>query len=168
MTKSWRDAEPHGCQACAYPWPGQWELCNRPAVTQVDVKLDDGEIVVGRFCEQHNKDLHQYRNMSNIRPYVREDMTDQTQTQTHETPEEHSDVVGGSTAARRIGCPRSYALEKLVPPDPGSSYAREGTALHEMMAIILDKDKKPEELLPFTFKREGHDVEGDWKFTVDA
>lgn len=135
-------------------------------MTQVDVKLDDGEIVVGRFCEQHDKDLHQYRNMSNTRPYVREDMTDQTQT--HETPEEHSDVVGGSTAARRIGCPRSYALEKLVPPDPGSSYAREGTALHEMMAIILDKDMKPGELLPFTFKREGHDVEGDWKFTVDA
>lgn len=89
-------------------------------------------------------------------------------TQTHETPEEHSDIVGGSTAARRIGCPRSYALEKLVPPDPGNAYAREGTALHEMIAIILDKGKAPDELLPFTFKREGNAVEGDWEFTVDA
>jgi hypothetical protein len=89
-------------------------------------------------------------------------------TQTHETPEEHSDIVGGSTAARRIGCPRSYALEKLVPPDPGNAYAREGTALHEMIAIILDKGKEPDELLPFTFKREGNAVEGDWEFTVDA
>lgn len=88
--------------------------------------------------------------------------------QTHETPEEHSDIVGGSTAARRIGCPRSYALEKLVPPDPGNAYAREGTALHEMIAIILDKDKTPDELLPFTFKREGSEIEGDWEFTVDA
>lgn len=89
-------------------------------------------------------------------------------TQTHETPEEHSDIVGGSTAGRRLNCPRSYALEQKVPKDPGSSYAREGTALHEMIALILDKDKLPEELLPFTFKREGHDVEGDWEFTVDA
>lgn len=88
-------------------------------------------------------------------------------TQTHETPEEHSDLVGGSTAARRIHCPRSYALEKLVPKDPGSIYAREGTALHEMIAIILDKDKLPSELLPFTFKREATEHEPAWEFTVD-
>ena len=56
----------------------------------------------------------------------------------HLTPEEHSDIVGGSTAARRIGCPRSYALEQLVPKDDrGSEYAREGTALHELMAMAL-------------------------------
>jgi hypothetical protein len=88
-------------------------------------------------------------------------MTDQTE---HLTPDEHSDVVGGSTAARRIGCPASYALEKQGPPDKGSSYAREGTALHEMMALILGQGKDPEALLPFTFK---HEVEG-WEFTVDV
>lgn len=82
----------------------------------------------------------------------------------HLTPEEHSDLVGGSTAARRIGCPRSYKLEKLGPPDKGSSYAHEGTALHEMMALILGQDKDPRELLPFTFTSE---KEG-WSFTVDA
>lgn len=85
------------------------------------------------------------------------------------TPEEHSDIVGGSTAPRRIGCPRSYALEQLVPKDDaGSIYAREGTALHEMMAVILQTNKLPDELLPFTYKRmiDGTDTV-DWEFTVD-
>lgn len=81
------------------------------------------------------------------------------------TPDAHSSLVGGSTAARRIGCPRSYALEQLVPEDTrGSVYAQEGTALHEIMAIALEKDIEPTSLLPFTFtsEREG------WSFTVDA
>lgn len=82
-------------------------------------------------------------------------------------PEEHSTLVGGSTASRRINCPRSIALEKLVPEDPGSSYAREGTALHEMMAIVIGEEKNPEDLLPFTFTREDHPVEGTWSVTVD-
>lgn len=85
-------------------------------------------------------------------------------TQTHITPEAHSNLVGGSTAARRIGCPRSYHLEQLVSADDrGSIYAQEGTALHEMMAQALEKDIEPTTLLPFTFtsEREG------WSFTVD-
>lgn len=46
----------------------------------------------------------------------------------HITPDQHSDLVGGSTAARRIGCPRSFALEQLVPKDNrGSIYAQEST-----------------------------------------
>jgi hypothetical protein len=82
----------------------------------------------------------------------------------HITPEEHSSLVGGSTAARRIGCPRSWALEQLVPEDTrGSVYAQEGTALHEVMAIALERDVEPTTLIPFTFtsEREG------WSFTVD-
>lgn len=71
--------------------------------------------------------------------------------QKHEVPDEHSGIVGGSTAARRINCPRSYALEKLVPPDPGNAYAREGTALHEMIARVLNTGWCP---LPFTFTHE--------------
>lgn len=81
------------------------------------------------------------------------------------TPDAHSSLVGGSTAARRIGCPRSYALEQLVTQDDkGSVYAQEGTALHEIQAIALEKDIEPTTLLPFTFtsEREG------WSFTVDA
>lgn len=82
----------------------------------------------------------------------------------HITPEEHSDIVGGSTAARRIGCPRSYALEKLVPKDErGSEYAREGTALHELMALALRDGVEPTEILPYTFTA----ADGSWSFTVD-
>lgn len=81
------------------------------------------------------------------------------------TPDAHSSLVGGSTAARRIGCPRSYALEQLVPEDNrGSVYAQEGTCLHELMAIALEKDIEPTTLLPFTFTSES---EG-WSFTTDS
>jgi hypothetical protein len=81
------------------------------------------------------------------------------------TPQFHSNLVGGSTASRRIGCPRSHALEQLVPPDDrGSIYAQEGTALHEIMAIVLEKDAEPTDLLPFTFTT---DKDGGWSFTVD-
>lgn len=91
----------------------------------------------------------------------------------HNVPEEHSSEVGGSTAARRIGCPDSRVLEKKMPNLPGSVYAREGTALHEMMAIILKDDldeKQIEKMLPFTF--EGKDMDGDkvleeWSHTID-
>lgn len=82
----------------------------------------------------------------------------------HLTPEEHSDIVGGSTAARRIGCPASYSLEKLVPKDErGSEYAREGTALHELMAMALRDGVEPTEILPYTFTA----ADGSWSFTVD-
>jgi hypothetical protein len=82
------------------------------------------------------------------------------------TPQHHSSLVGGSTASRRINCPRSYHLEQLVPADDrGSVYAQEGTVLHEMMAITLERDIEPTTLLPFTFKTE---KDGGWEFTVDA
>jgi hypothetical protein len=79
------------------------------------------------------------------------------------TPSAHSDLVGGSTASRRIGCPRSYSLEQLVPKDDrGSIYAQEGTALHEMMALVLQEDREPTDMLPFTFTSK----DGSWAFTV--
>lgn len=81
------------------------------------------------------------------------------------TPTHHSSLVGGSTASRRIGCPRSYHLEQLVPPDDrGSVYAQEGTVLHEILAMVLEKDIEPTTLLPFTFRT---DKDGGWEFTVD-
>lgn len=95
--------------------------------------------------------------------------------ETHNVPEEHSSEVGGSTAARRIGCPDSRELEKKAPKSRGSIYAREGTALHEMMAIILKQNKSDaeiDEMLPFTFTGEdrGHDgaVLEEWSHTIDA
>lgn len=83
----------------------------------------------------------------------------------HLTPEEHSDIVGGSTAARRIGCPASYKLEQQVPKDDrGSDYAREGTALHELMAMALRDGTEPTEVLPYTFTA----ADGSWSHTIDA
>jgi hypothetical protein len=54
--------------------------------------------------------------------------------------DEHSDLVGGSSAARRLNCPGSYQMEQKLPPSDtreSSSYADEGTALHECMQYIL-------------------------------
>ena len=82
----------------------------------------------------------------------------------HITPEEHSDIVGGSTASRRMGCPASYKLEQLVPKDErGSEYAREGTALHELMAMALRDGVEPTDMLPYTFTA----ADGSWSFTVE-
>lgn len=75
-------------------------------------------------------------------------MTDTTQT----VPDQHSSVVGGSSAARVLNCPASVPIVASLPQDPGSVYANEGTTLHEMMTILLnDESKNPEDLLPFTF-----------------
>lgn len=79
---------------------------------------------------------------------------------TAHVPEEHSNLVGGSTASRRVHCPRSLTLEKLAPADKGSPAAREGTALHEYMARLLSSGDEPKR--PFTF----NSPEG-WSFTVD-
>ncbi len=51
---------------------------------------------------------------------------------------EHSNVMGGSTASRRINCPGSYHLEKDMPrEESGSEHAERGTALHEAMEHYL-------------------------------
>ena len=77
----------------------------------------------------------------------------------------HSNLLGGSIADRRINCPRSYALEQLVPKDKGSVYARQGTALHEMMARILGQGEEPDDLLPFEYTQEEEDG-STWAYTV--
>ena len=51
---------------------------------------------------------------------------------------QHSRIVGGSTAKRVINCPGSVALVDKMPPKPSSSYADEGTLLHDTIADILD------------------------------
>lgn len=78
---------------------------------------------------------------------------------TARTPEqdEHSDLVGGSSAARRLNCPGSYQMEKKLPPSDAresSSYADEGTALHECMQYILGNNVVDlEDVLGMTFGR---------------
>jgi len=50
---------------------------------------------------------------------------------------QHSNIVGGSTAKRVINCPGSVALVQKMPPKPSSSYADEGTLLHDTIADHL-------------------------------
>jgi hypothetical protein len=56
----------------------------------------------------------------------------------------HSQIVGGSTAKRVIGCPGSVALCAKMPPKPSSKYADEGTLLHNVMDLILTTNQTPE------------------------
>lgn len=90
-----------------------------------------------------------------------------------ETPVAHSSLVGGSSAARRLNCLASYKLEQKAPRSGGSKYAREGTALHEMLALILDKDMQADAMLPFVYKQEpkvdeaGTVTEEAWEHTID-
>ena len=51
---------------------------------------------------------------------------------------QHSKIVGGSTAKRVIACPGSVALVGQMPPKPSSSYADEGTLLHDVISKLLD------------------------------
>ena len=55
----------------------------------------------------------------------------------------HSTIVGGSTAKRVINCPGSVALVQKVPPAPSSSYADEGTLLHQVVADIMENGLEP-------------------------
>ena len=55
----------------------------------------------------------------------------------------HSKIVGGSTAKRVINCPGSVALCNAALEKPSSSYAEEGTLLHNTIAEWLADGKKP-------------------------
>ena len=50
---------------------------------------------------------------------------------------QHSSIVGGSTAKRVINCPGSVALVAKMPPQLTSSYAEEGTLLHDEISKFL-------------------------------
>jgi len=62
----------------------------------------------------------------------------------------HSNVVGGSSAARFLGCPGSRAIIDSLPDavDQPSIYATEGTALHQVIAeLLLNAKSLPEDYL---------------------
>lgn len=63
----------------------------------------------------------------------------------------HSTIVGGSSARRVMKCPGSVALAAKVPQRPSSSYADEGTLLHEVLAQMLSLDIPAEALLGKTY-----------------
>lgn len=73
---------------------------------------------------------------------------------------EHSDLVGGSTAERRLMCPGSYKAEQKVPEvirNRSSADADEGTALHEAVECFLREAlDDPMELVGRTFN--GHEI----------
>lgn len=52
----------------------------------------------------------------------------------------HSSIVGGSTADRILNCPGSYQALLALPPaaDRPSEYAEEGTAMHAVMAELME------------------------------
>lgn len=73
-----------------------------------------------------------------------------SKTQIAHSERAHSDVVGGSTADRRINCPGSYQMEQKVPLELrniSSDAADEGTALHEAIQFILDENCDPADIV---------------------
>jgi len=64
----------------------------------------------------------------------------------------HSNIVGGSTAKRVINCPASVKLVQQMPPQPESEHAARGTLLHNVIAELLEFDKKPEQMLGASYK----------------
>lgn len=76
---------------------------------------------------------------------------------------EHSDIVGGSSAFRVINCPGSVALNAQLPRSPSSSYADEGTLLHEAISDVLLNGLEPESQLGRIYKGES----GEYKLTQD-
>ncbi len=74
-------------------------------------------------------------------------------------PIEHSGVMGGSTAERRVNCPGSYKLEKKMPEPPESDYATQGSVFHTAMEMILTADpQNAKELRACMADLEGNDL----------
>ena len=53
---------------------------------------------------------------------------------------EHSNVMGGSTAAQRRNCPGSFSLEAEMPKGPESEFAKRGSMLHACMELLITAD----------------------------
>jgi hypothetical protein len=64
----------------------------------------------------------------------------------------HSTIVGGSTAKRVINCPASVKLVQRMPPQAESEHAARGTLLHNVIAELLEFDKKPAQCIGATYK----------------
>jgi len=55
----------------------------------------------------------------------------------------HSNIVGGSTAARVVQCPGSIKLSQAVKKDEGNEHTRRGTMLHECMEHWMEHNEYP-------------------------
>jgi len=92
---------------------------------------------------------------------------------------QHSTIVGGSTAKRVMRCPGSVALVAKMPPKPSSSYAEEGTLLHDAIARYLGEgvslndlgvsdDLLDRKLVPALHALEEIDPEGEMHIEVET
>lgn len=79
------------------------------------------------------------------------------------TPSKHSVTIGGSSAGRILACPASYNLTAKMPKSPESSYAAEGTALHECIEYCLTEGLVPGENTELLIGKEfyGTDITAD-------
>lgn len=68
---------------------------------------------------------------------------------------QHSNVIGGSSAERRIFCPPSKRLESRMPPGEPSVAAQEGTACHSAIEFYLTSDQLPVSTRPLTVEKDG-------------
>jgi len=73
----------------------------------------------------------------------------------------HSSVVGGSTAERVMKCPGSMELAAAAPEQGSSSYADEGSMLHDAIEALLTSNPQciPNDFLGF--KAHGHVMDFD-------
>ena len=72
---------------------------------------------------------------------------------------DHSHVMGGSTATRRIHCPGSYKYESQVPDKGSSEDADRGSMLHAAMELLLNEDpRNVKEAQPLLNQLEGQDM----------
>ena len=65
---------------------------------------------------------------------------------------QHSNLIGGSTAAQRINCPGSYTLEANVPKGPTSDFAIQGNVFHAAMELLLTLDPQTKAKTTKAFK----------------
>jgi RecB family exonuclease len=66
---------------------------------------------------------------------------------------DHSHVMGGSSATKRINCPASYQLEAAMPEGTeSSSYADRGSMLHAAMELLLTADPANADALDATLQ----------------
>jgi len=66
---------------------------------------------------------------------------------------EHSNLIGGSSADRRINCPGSYKAE-LPYANKSTEFTEMGTACHEAMEHILLEDCDPTDVIGMTFNKD--------------
>jgi len=76
-------------------------------------------------------------------------------------PARHSNVVGGSSAARVMHCPASVELSKNIPSGGGNQYTVQGSMLHGAIAACVEDNLPPEDMIGFEL------TEGEYTSTLD-